>query len=138
MLNGGGGGGRTSVSNIDMMKWHSSVECRLLSVSRYAISDIPDSQWQDLVWEQSLQHLIASILDEIVNVTADLIEEHEAERKAFEFTSDCLRIVWLQLFDASINLGNKTNETCPPNMLKFQWLFLVAYCILLDFIVDVP
>lgn len=93
---------------------------RFSTIFRHVPCGIPDSKWQELVWEQYIEHLIAFVREEIVNITATMIDKRRMETKAFEFISQCLRVIWIRLFDASIDLDVANYQSMFDTILKSE------------------
>lgn len=73
-------------------------------------SNIREQKWQEFLQDQLQDHRIAHIREEIINeVIANGLEKNHFEKKLFEFNSQCARIVWLRLFNASIDFLNFFN-----------------------------
>lgn len=87
-----------------------SVEHRILTMSYILPFNIRQSKWQKFIWKQFVEHQIASIREEIIDVAAaSMLEKYYFER-SFKFVEKRLSMAWLQLFDVSINLKKTKNE----------------------------
>lgn len=70
-------------------------------------SNIREQKWQEFLQDQLQEHRIAHIREEIINIAiANGPEKNHFEKKLFKFNSQCARIVWLRLFNASIDFLN--------------------------------
>lgn len=73
------------------------------TVARCVPHQFSEAKWQKFTREEQVGHLIVSICNEIVDAAANEICERYLKRKSFEFTSQCLRTIWLRVFNASID-----------------------------------
>lgn len=81
-----------------------SLERRFSLMSSSVPFNVSESKWQEFAWEQFLQHLIAFIREEIIGLTTNLIDSHQAKGKMFEFAIKSFEMVSQNLFEASINV----------------------------------
>ena len=115
--------------NADFLKSNkyvnSSVEDRILTMSYILPFNIRQSKWQKFIWKQFVEHQIASIREEIIDVAAaSMLEKYYFER-SFKFVKKCLSVAWLQLFNVSINLKETKNE-------KIEFSLILSFYSLVD------
>lgn len=85
---------------------------QILAVSYFIPSDIRRSKWQTFVRKQFVEHQVAYIRDEIINVgAAHVIENCYIEKESFVFIRECLNVAWLQLFHVSIDFKPVVNHS---------------------------
>ncbi|XP_029050242.1 uncharacterized protein LOC114879468 [Osmia bicornis bicornis] len=120
--------------NADFLKSNkhvnSSVEDRILTMSYILPFNIRQSKWQKFIWKQFVEHQIASIREEIIDVAAaSMLEKYYFER-SFKFVKKCLSVAWLQLFDwISLRLERSKCDTFqridvePQSSQIDSWIF---------------
>nr|XP_034194528.1 uncharacterized protein LOC117610806 [Osmia lignaria] len=107
-----------------------SVEDRILTMSHILPFNIRQSKWQKFIWKQFVEHEIASIREEIIDVAAaSMLEKYYFER-SFKFVKKCLSVAWLQLFDwISLRLERSKCDTFqridvePQSSQIDSWIF---------------
>ncbi|XP_076387061.1 uncharacterized protein LOC143264303 [Megachile rotundata] len=90
--------------NVDVLKSKkystASDKHQILAISYFIPFDIRRSKWQTFVRKQFVEHQVAYIRDQIINVaTAHVLGNYYFKNKSFVFARECLNVAWLQLFD---------------------------------------
>lgn len=79
------------------------LEYQFLSMFHLFPSDVQELKWHDFLQDQLTEHQIGYIREEIVSTAiANVFEKYYFKKKLFQFNSECARVVWLRLFNASI------------------------------------